>query len=108
MHVEHLRAAGPMTEGDAHDLAAVAGSHRPCRVTLSCHERSVHALVLPFCRDELPVAEGDLVSVTVEGPDRESERAALRAFAARFGGIGAGQPPNTRCTTTFARRVIRR
>ncbi|MBF6357143.1 hypothetical protein IU449_21795 [Nocardia higoensis] len=108
MHVEQLRAAGSMTEGDAHDLAAVAGGHRSCRLTLSCHERSAHALVLPFCRDELAVTEGDLVSVTVEGPDQESERAALRAFAARFDGIRDDQPPKTRSTTAFARRVIRR
>lgn len=108
MHVEQLRAAGPMTEDDAYDLATVAGGHRPCLVTLSCHGRSVHALVLPSCHDDLPLTAGDIVAVTVEGPTPALERAALRAFAARFELIRAAQPPKTRSTTAFARRVIRR
>ncbi len=86
MHFEEFRVAGALTEEIAEDLAAVA-SRYSSYLTISCHNRTVHAHVLPVCWDVLQIRAGDLVVVTAERGHRrpgDEDRQALKDFVDSF------------------------
>ncbi|MEV0462955.1 hypothetical protein AB0I30_17150 [Nocardia tengchongensis] len=86
MHFEEFQATGALTENIAEDMAAVA-SRYSSYLTISCHGRAVHALVLPVCWDVLQIRAGDLVVVTAERghrPPGDEDRHALKDFVDSF------------------------
>lgn len=86
MYFEEFRSTGEIAEAIAEDLAAVAGRYSSY-LTVSCHGRSVHALVLPACWSVLRIRAGDLVVVTAERghrPPGEEDRQALKDFVDSF------------------------
>ncbi|APA99385.1 hypothetical protein [Nocardia seriolae] len=86
MHFEEFRAVGALDEEIAADLADVA-SRYGSYVTISCHGRTVHALVLPMCWDVLQIRAGDLVTVITERghrPSNDEDRRALQDFVDSF------------------------
>ncbi|QVI19096.1 hypothetical protein KHQ06_21795 [Nocardia tengchongensis] len=86
MHFEEFRAAGALTADIAEDLAAVA-SRYSSYLTISCHGRTVQALLLPVCWDVLQIRAGDLIVVTAERghrPPGEEDRHALQDFVDSF------------------------
>lgn len=86
MYIEEFRAAGALTTESAEELAAMAGRYTS-RITVSSNDRSVHALILPWCWEELRLRAGSTVTVTAEHghrPDLGEDRQAIRAFVDRF------------------------
>lgn len=85
MYIDQFTARGPLTETEIDELLDVAAKYTS-RITVTCGDRSVHAPVLPWCWDTLPVRAGATVSVTAEGGRRgdEEDRLALREFVRRF------------------------